>query len=767
MSDLNQALLLQMSASIKGLEKAMKDGGNVVSRESRAMEKRAKQASDEIDKAFGGAMKNAQLGAAVAFGAISAYALKAASDANELESAFQVAFKTGAQEAGLFAEKLAKRVGRSVIDVKGQMTDLGLVISGMGLDAQQSMQMVKALTERAIDIGSLFNVDDADAMRAVISGLTGETEPLKRFGAVVNETAVQAELLRLGFKGNAQQAPEAAKAVARYNLIMQKTAVAQGDATNTAGSMANQMKRAQGEFKDAAIALGVKFVPAATDAIKAATGMVTAFTNLPTGVQLTSLALLGLAGASGPILSTVKALRALIVAATAAKVAVASVGAGGATGAAAKGAAAGGLLSGSLATGGVLAFAAGTYIDSEAQKEIERYQQLVHSRKSQNLKAASDSDLAFAQGYAEKALKHYQTPGLVGGDFQKEGIARIQNELDLISTEITRRAEKATGAIDGQAAAALQLLDTQLNAVNGTGTGGASLAGSVKKTAQEAAQLKASLDSVITALSTPDERAEQAYAEQVKVLTEAMQAGILTATGYADAVQRARAAANAGYDITYQFGGGQDRDIVDTTEGMDAITIALTKQQKAYNDVADAAESSFTRAKGNLKDFVGYFLEELQYMLAAAAAADLGDLIFGKRDQNGNRSGGLGSVLHSLKIPGFATGTNFAPGGLAYVHKDELIDLPRGSRVYTAAQTRNLFSSGLTGSADSSLRRMAGARASIVQQHFTVNAQGAILASDIVADIRRTGLQAAQIGTYGGAQLARTQEARRARAELF
>jgi hypothetical protein len=698
MSDLNQALLLQMSASIKGLEKAMKDGGNVVSRESRAMEKRAKQASDEIDKAFGGAMKNAQLGAAVAFGAISAYALKAASDANELESAFQVAFKTGAQEAGIFAEKLAKRVGRSVIDVKGQMTDLGLVISGMGLDAEQSMKMVKALTERAIDIGSLFNVDDADAMRAVISGLTGETEPLKRFGAVINETAVQAELLRLGFKGNAQQAPEAAKAVARYNLIMQKTAVAQGDATNTASSMANQMKRAQGEFKDAAIALGVKFVPAATDAIKVATGLVTAFTSLPTGVQLTSLALLGLAGASGPILSTVKALRALIIAATAAKVAVAAVGAEGATGtagAAAKGAAAGGLLSGSLATGGVLAFAAGSFIDAEAQKEIDRYQQLVHSRKSQNLKTASDSDLAFAQGYAEKALKHYQTPGLVGGDFQKEGVARIQNELDLISAEISRRAEKATGAIDSQASAALQLLDTQLNAVNGQG-GGASLAGSVKKTAQEAAQLKASLDSVITALSTPDERAEQAYAEQVKVLTEAMQAGILTATGYADAVQRARSAANAGYDITYQTGGGQDKDISDTTQGMDAITIALTKQQKAYNDVADAAESSFARAKGNLKDFASYFIEELQYMLAAAAAADLGDLIFGKRDQNGNRSGGLGSVLPSLKIPGFATGTTFAPGGLAYVHKDELIDLPRGSKVYTAAQTRSMLEGAYT-----------------------------------------------------------------------
>ncbi|MBM2293737.1 phage tail tape measure protein [Sulfitobacter pseudonitzschiae] len=42
-------------------------------------------------------------------------------------------------------------------------------------------------------------------------------------------------------------------------------------------------------------------------------------------------------------------------------------------------------------------------------------------------------------------------------------------------------------------------------------------------------------------------------------------------------------------------------------------------------------------------------------------------------------------------IPSYATGTNNHPGGLAYVHKDELINMPRGSSVSTVPQTAKLF----------------------------------------------------------------------------
>lgn len=49
------------------------------------------------------------------------------------------------------------------------------------------------------------------------------------------------------------------------------------------------------------------------------------------------------------------------------------------------------------------------------------------------------------------------------------------------------------------------------------------------------------------------------------------------------------------------------------------------------------------------------------------------------------------AYLHKEGVPGYALGTNFAPGGMAYVHKDELVDLPTGSKVYNKRDTQQMM----------------------------------------------------------------------------
>jgi hypothetical protein len=58
--------------------------------------------------------------------------------------------------------------------------------------------------------------------------------------------------------------------------------------------------------------------------------------------------------------------------------------------------------------------------------------------------------------------------------------------------------------------------------------------------------------------------------------------------------------------------------------------------------------------------------------------------------------GFLEGVAHVLHVPGFATGTISAPGGLAVVGENgpELVNLPQGSQVLTAAETRATLSAG-------------------------------------------------------------------------
>jgi hypothetical protein len=86
---------------------------------------------------------------------------------------------------------------------------------------------------------------------------------------------------------------------------------------------------------------------------------------------------------------------------------------------------------------------------------------------------------------------------------------------------------------------------------------------------------------------------------------------------------------------------------------------------------------------------------------AQSAKQALGNLLMGLAQLWANQAftqlwgggGGLMRIFGAATIPGFATGTNFAPGGLALVGEQgpELVNLPRGSQVHTASETRGMM----------------------------------------------------------------------------
>lgn len=380
-----ESLLLVMSADIRQLKRGMQEASGVFDREASRIEKRQKQLEREVEKigeGIGKGIKKAQLAAGVAFGAIIAYATKTAAEAAELKNAFEVAFGAGTKGAEEFAKALATKVGRSQLDVMQSMTRFRLLFKNQTDDV--ALELTKGLQERAIDVGSLFNLKDADVVQKFFSGITGEAEPLKALGVTINEAALKTELLRLGFKGTVQQASENAKQIARYNIIMRETAVANGDAARTIDSTANRFKRLQGEVKDSAAKLGEQFLPIADKLLKWAIDALEAFNKLPEGMQLAGLAALGLVAASGPLTKLILGLQSIIkyaLAARAAMLAIPAAGAaaGAATGAATAAGAAGGAAAGSLglpaaATAAVLSLKGDTA--PQRQKELTDQERL-------------------------------------------------------------------------------------------------------------------------------------------------------------------------------------------------------------------------------------------------------------------------------------------------------------------------------------------------------------------------------------------------------
>jgi hypothetical protein len=138
----------------------------------------------------------------------------------------------------------------------------GNLFRAFGLGSKQAQDMSQNLVELAADMASFNNVPIDDALIALRSGLSGETEPLKRFGVALNEVRLKEEALRLGLiTTTSGTLPIAIKTQAAYSLILKDTALQQGDVARTSEGFANQMKFLQAEVTNVKAQLGTALLP--------------------------------------------------------------------------------------------------------------------------------------------------------------------------------------------------------------------------------------------------------------------------------------------------------------------------------------------------------------------------------------------------------------------------------------------------------------------------------------------------------------------------
>ena len=179
----------------------------------------------------------------VAYGGASKSIVKLGEDAAQRLGVTQSAFNAAAVRFSAFAERVVGEGG----NVTGFLDDI---------------------TTRAADFASVFNIDVAEALQVFQSGLSGEAEPLKRFGINLLDSEVKAYALRTGLIAVGETMTEQEKVQARYGLLMEATAKTQGDFANTSGSLANSQRILQASFEDLQAEVGTALLPVFADATK-------------------------------------------------------------------------------------------------------------------------------------------------------------------------------------------------------------------------------------------------------------------------------------------------------------------------------------------------------------------------------------------------------------------------------------------------------------------------------------------------------------------
>jgi hypothetical protein len=223
--------------------------------------------------------------AGIGMGALGVASVKFAADATETENKFNVLFGDSADRSKDALYGFGREVGRS----KQELLDMAANFKGVTRQFDVSDDVASSLAVRlsklAVDLGSFNNVADSEAAERLYSGLIGNHEALRRLNVFISEAAIKTELLKMGFKGNAEAATDQQKQLARLAIVLRDTAPAQGDAARTAHEFSNQMKAMWATLKDAGDELGSAIIPSLQVLLDSFLGMMSVIRGNADGIQ--------------------------------------------------------------------------------------------------------------------------------------------------------------------------------------------------------------------------------------------------------------------------------------------------------------------------------------------------------------------------------------------------------------------------------------------------------------------------------------------------
>ena len=239
-----------------------------LAKELGGVEKLGSKTGKEFSKGFGKAADKLSTGiiagfaaAAVGAGLLLKSSISQASDLEESLNALSVAYGESSASIVKLGEDSASRLGvtQSAFNASAvRFSAFAERIVGAGGNVAG---FVDKITTRASDFASVFNIDVSEALQVFQSGLSGEAEPLKRFGINLLDTEVSAFALANGIGEVGTALTETEKTQARYGLIMQETAKTQGDFANTSDGLANSQRILSAEFTDLQASIGTALLP--------------------------------------------------------------------------------------------------------------------------------------------------------------------------------------------------------------------------------------------------------------------------------------------------------------------------------------------------------------------------------------------------------------------------------------------------------------------------------------------------------------------------
>jgi hypothetical protein len=211
------------------------------------------------------ALKKAFLPATVAIGALVSVGVKAVNAASDLSEetakAGQIFGKSG-KEIEKFAKTAAQTFGQSRRQATQAASTFAVFGKAAGLSGKQLVDFATDFTVLASDLASFNNSSPEEAITAIGAALRGESEPIRRYGVLLNDATLKQRALSMGLIETTKEAltPQT-KALAAAAEIYAQTGDAQGDFARTSQGLANQQRTLAASLEDVQAAIGEGLLP--------------------------------------------------------------------------------------------------------------------------------------------------------------------------------------------------------------------------------------------------------------------------------------------------------------------------------------------------------------------------------------------------------------------------------------------------------------------------------------------------------------------------
>jgi len=290
-----------------------------VEKDLKKIDKQARRAQKEMDRFgrrvsdVGKVLTKALTVPLLAAAAASVKFIEDATDLNETISKTGELFGASAKEIETWADTSATKIGQSKQQAMDAASTFAIFGRSAGLAGKDLVKFSTEFVELASDMASFFNTEPEEAITAIGAAFRGETEPIRKYGVLLDDASMRQKALELGIVSTTKKAltPQN-KVLAAQALIMEQTSIAQGDFARTSGGLANQKRILNAQFKNVSATLGQLFLPTALKVGKLlaqllghAERLIAAWKALDPATKKTIKGFLLLAAAIGPIVFAV------------------------------------------------------------------------------------------------------------------------------------------------------------------------------------------------------------------------------------------------------------------------------------------------------------------------------------------------------------------------------------------------------------------------------------------------------------------------------